>query len=169
MLILIPGELIAIVTFPGIVLHEISHRFMCDILKVPVYEIKYFNIGSKRAGHVIHGEVKSLKHACLISFAPLIINSLVCLLFVLPLSASVYSTGEFNTNFFNLLLFWIGISSGYNAIPSKQDFDSVLAVNPVKKRFNLTYILLNIFKYIAPAFMILIGLLVYSVLYLIFQ
>ena len=34
---MIPGFLVALVTFPGIICHEIAHKFFCDIAGVPVY------------------------------------------------------------------------------------------------------------------------------------
>lgn len=123
MIIIIPGQLISLVTFPGVVLHEISHRFFCDIYNIPVYEICYFKLLSLRAGHVIHGGAQDLESGLLISFGPLIINSLVCMLLLIPYGYATYLQTSFiipNT-IGQALLLWLGYSIGLNAIPSDQD------------------------------------------------
>src|SRR5580658_7073055 len=74
---LIPGWLIALLTFPGVICHEIAHRFFCDICGVPVYAACYIRVGNP-AGYVVHGPVRSLKSAFLISIGPLIVNTLLC-------------------------------------------------------------------------------------------
>jgi hypothetical protein len=123
----IPGELIALLTFPGVVMHEIAHRFMCDILRVPVYSIKYFSIGNTRAGYVYHHKTDNIYHDLLIGLAPLFINSFFCMLFTLPYSASLNITGDGISNYSNQFLWWIGISMGANAFPSNQDVSNVLS------------------------------------------
>ena len=52
---MIPGWLISLVTFPGVVVHEAAHRFFCDVTDTPVYEVSYFRPRGKPAGYVIHG------------------------------------------------------------------------------------------------------------------
>ncbi|MCL5876036.1 MAG: metalloprotease family protein [Candidatus Dependentiae bacterium] len=120
-MIFIPGELIAMVTFPGIILHEIAHRFVCDIFKIPVYEVMYFEMDSSRAGHVIHQKVDSVTKNFLIAVAPLLFNTVVCMIFTFPYSSASYITGDSIPNFFSAILWWIGMSAGINAFPSNQD------------------------------------------------
>lgn len=76
---LIPGWLISILTFPGVIAHEIGHRLFADWAKVPVYKVCYFRVGNP-AGYVIHGPVNSLRASFLISVGPLIVNTLLCAL-----------------------------------------------------------------------------------------
>lgn len=129
MIISIPGELIAMVTFPGVILHEIAHRFFCDINNVPVYEIRYFKLWNRVAGHVVYKPTNNVKHDFLIAIAPLIVNSLFCMLLTLSIGIRFYFGTDFifgtgSSVFDNLLemaLIWIGYSIGYNAIPSNQD------------------------------------------------
>lgn len=130
MIFFIPGEIIALFTFPGVIMHEVSHQFVCDIFKIPVYEINYFNIFSKKAGHVIHQKTDSSTIGFFISVAPLIFNSLLCMLFTLPSAASSHIIGDDSINsgislFLNTVLWWIGISMGINACPSDQDMNNI--------------------------------------------
>lgn len=122
----ISGELIALFTFPGIIMHEIAHRFMCDILHVPVYGVQYFAIGSTRAGYVYHHKTTNIWHDFLIGFAPLFVNTFFCMLFTLPYSSSIHVAGEGISTYSNMFLYWIGISMGANAFPSNQDTQNVV-------------------------------------------
>lgn len=51
----IPGELISILTFPGIIVHEFAHMLFCRIRKVAVFDACYFRVGNP-AGFVIKHE-----------------------------------------------------------------------------------------------------------------
>src|SRR5579872_135010 len=124
MIFFIPGELIALITFPGVIIHEIAHRFFCDFNKVPVYGIQYFIPLSENAGCVIHERTSKLSHAFFIASGPLIVNSIVCMLLTFPYMTPYYLGTDFlvNTSFrasigYSLLV-WIGMSAGFNAIPS---------------------------------------------------
>lgn len=135
MIVYIPGQLIAILTFPGVVMHEISHRLMCDIFKVPVYEVSYFNFWSRAAGHVIYkNEKMSSFQSLAISVAPLFINTLLCMLFTFPMMGPAHAFRDIGRMhdfggpviaFMSLILCWVGISMGMNACPSKQDMKNV--------------------------------------------
>ncbi|MCL2888419.1 MAG: DUF3267 domain-containing protein [Elusimicrobia bacterium] len=118
----IPGWLIAFLTFPGIIVHEIAHRFFCDLRNVPVYEVSYFNF-SRTPGYVIHGPINDLPSAFLISVGPLIINSLLCVIFTfssfIPLVA--LGLGLRDAHWFSIVLMWFGISIGMHAFPSPHD------------------------------------------------
>ena len=128
MMISIPGEIIALLTFPGVIMHEISHRLMCDIFKIPVYEVNYFNMGSKTVGYVKHHPTNNLAHTLWVGLAPLFFNSILCMLFTFPFNAALYITGESIPTFFNTLLWWVGISLGANAFPSNQDIANALSI-----------------------------------------
>ena len=39
---IIPGPIIALLTFPGVIVHEFAHKLFCDIFNVPVYYVNYF-------------------------------------------------------------------------------------------------------------------------------
>ena len=143
MIIIIPGELIAFVTFPGVVLHEVAHRLLCDITGVPVYAISYFTPLSKTAGHVIHAPIKSVFCSFVIGVAPLIINSLACMLLTFPITA-IYFLGteflHFSSPMLTLAYYfmaWIGYSMGFNAFPSNRDVADLtgLAHSKILKAF----------------------------------
>ena len=119
----IPGQIIAAVTFPGIIVHEAAHKFFCDISKVPVYEVSYFNF-SKTPGYVVHGPLNDLKSSFLIAAGPLIINSALCMVLTAPASISLIFLGSGpgnNPPAVYFILMWLGLSIGMHAFPSPQD------------------------------------------------
>ena len=127
MIYFISGEFISLLTFPGVILHEIAHRLACDLQDVPVYAIDYFSAGSKVAGHVIHQQTNLFRKALLIGIAPFIINSLVCMLLTIPYGFASHFDTHFMLNERSWLLWvqqiiaWVGFSAGFHAIPSDQD------------------------------------------------
>jgi len=114
----IPGIVIAIFTFPGVIVHEAAHAFFCRLFKTPVLEVKYFQFKNP-AGYVIHGEADGIKAQFFITMGPFIINSALCVLFC---SAAFLPIWVFSANdpvawFF----YWLGLSIGMHAFPSTQD------------------------------------------------
>jgi hypothetical protein len=123
----IPGWLISLVTFPGVVVHEAAHRFFCDVTDTPVYEVCYFQPRSKTAGYVIHGRPRSLGAALLISGGPLLINTVLCALLTVAVAYRLFILQAGLGGPVLLLLAWLGYSIGMHAIPSRQDAASFTA------------------------------------------
>jgi hypothetical protein len=111
------GWLIALITFPGIILHEWAHKFFCDRTKVPVYKTCYFRLGNP-AGYVIHGPVDNYGKAFLIATAPFLVNTAFSVIFfsiavVIPQGVATY------------ILCWLGIAIAMQSFPSSQDADNL--------------------------------------------
>lgn len=125
---MIPGWIIAMATFPGIIMHEAAHRFFCDICGVRVYEVCYFDIRSG-GGYVLHDEMRDVQKALLISMGPLLINTVVCAVLTWPISFAAYLQLESGAEHWSMwVLGWIGISAGANAFPSSADIDGFMYV-----------------------------------------
>lgn len=107
------NEIMHILFFPGIVLHESAHALACLALGVPIKKIKFI---SKSGGYVIHEDSKDYK-IIIISLFPFIFNifiSLVC-------ASLIKITNE---PFYLFLLIWIGIGALFFCVPSDQDTDN---------------------------------------------
>lgn len=159
MITFIPGQLISLITFPGVIFHEAAHRFFCDYFRVPVYEVCYFAPISQQSGYVIHQTTNNLKAKTFIAMGPLIINTLLCMLFSFPLMASHKVTGDIaDGNPLFTFLMWIGLSAGMHAIPSNVDINNLLPDIKTALRKDFMYIfplfllwcmkILNFFKII---------------------
>lgn len=127
----IPGWMVAIATFPGIFLHEIAHQLMCNLLGLPVLEVHYFALFGESAGHVRYKSPDDFYVTFLVSMAPLILNSLVCMLFLFPflisyqLGTNDYVSLGMPFLILKYVLAWIGISAGFWAMPSPRDLENM--------------------------------------------
>ena len=107
----------SLITAPGVVIHELGHIIFCLFAGVKIHKIRLFQFGST-AGYVIHDEPTKFYQAFLISFGPLIVNSLLalfCFSKIIPpyLDRHVWVYG------------WLGIAIGLHAIPSTGDAKSL--------------------------------------------
>jgi hypothetical protein len=124
---IIPGWLIALFTFPGVVCHEMAHRFFCDSARVPVYAVSYIRVGNP-AGYVVHGPVKNLKDAFLISIGPLIVNTAMCSLISFAAVVPIAILEVADPSITSVVLMWVGVSMGMHAFPSNTDMDNFSAI-----------------------------------------
>jgi len=121
----IPGFLISIITFPGIIVHELAHQLFCRWYKVPVFQVVYFRVGNP-AGYVLHEKPQNKWQTMMISIGPFIVNTIMGGLIALPAALAVF-TFE-NANIFHYLLIYLGVSIAMHAFPSRGDANSILSV-----------------------------------------
>ena len=57
-MIIIPGFLISLATFPGVIVHEAAHMFFCKLRHVAVFNMCFFRIGNP-AGYIIHEDISN--------------------------------------------------------------------------------------------------------------
>ncbi len=118
----IPGEIIAALTFPGVIVHEFAHMFFCKLRNVPVFDAVYFQLKNP-SGYVIHERTENFTTTFLVSMGPFFVNTLLCLFICLP----AYMPVKFFEldHMFSYFLIWLGVSIGMHAIPSNQDAQNV--------------------------------------------
>ncbi|MFH1444379.1 MAG: metalloprotease family protein [Candidatus Peregrinibacteria bacterium] len=123
---MIPGFIISLATFPGIMVHEFAHKFFADRSGVLVHKVCYFRLGNP-AGYVIHDPAVNLKQSFLISIGPLIVNTVLCALIASPVMfPEGYLTLGISDNL-TLFIGWLGLSIGMHAFPSNQDMSNFLS------------------------------------------
>lgn len=126
----IPGLIISIATFPGVIVHEIAHQLFCKWMKVPVLDVCYFRIGNP-SGYVIHEKPEEAYKSILIGVGPFFINSI---LGALISGSSVIAVWTFEGgSFIDYALLWLGISIAMHAFPSTGDAKSIWAAVTNKK------------------------------------
>ena len=118
----IPGWLIALVTFPGVIVHEAAHLLFCRLRGLAVFEVCFFRVGNP-AGYVIHERTENFTSLFLVSTGPLIINSLLCFLVCFPAFVPMKIFDQ--SSLLSYFLIWVGISIGMHAFPSTQDATSL--------------------------------------------
>ena len=158
MIIFIPGFLIALLTFPGVILHEMAHKFFCDYYGIIVYKVNYFRLSSN-AGHVVHAKAFNHEQEAIISLAPLLINSTICLI-LLTQYILMWSLGTlclWDVKMIDVFLIWVGISCGLSALPSKTDLSHITSETHKKYRFFSTIIkILNFLEFLGAIFWLFI-------------
>lgn len=118
----IPGIVISIVTFPGVIVHELAHQLLCRYFKIPVFEVVYFQ-PQNPVGYVLH-EIPSKKwQTIIISAGPFLVNTLVGGLIALPASLPIFRFD--NATPLDYFLIYLGVSIAMHAFPSTGDASSI--------------------------------------------
>ena len=131
----IPGKILAIFTFPGIIVHEFAHLIFCKMRKVAVFDVCYLQFDNPQ-GYVRHEITDNFTTTFLISMGPFFVNTLLCLLICIP----AYLPIKFFAvdNLFSYFLIWLGVSIGMHAIPSDEDANNILQqAKESVKHFNI--------------------------------
>lgn len=130
---IIPGIVISIITFPGVIIHELAHQIFCYICGLKVYEVKYFQVKNP-SGYVIHEGTDHPGKVFFTSMGPFFFNTLIGLLIMLPASIEIVAFKDYH-NILNLILGWLGFSILMHAFPSTGDagvmMDRILKNNEV--------------------------------------
>jgi hypothetical protein len=119
---LIFGIITSLLTFPGVIVHELSHQLFCWYFKVPVFKVVYFQLGNP-AGYVQHGAVKNKAQDILISVGPFFVNTVMGALISLPAALPVFTLHTASP--LDYLLIYLGVSIAIHAFPSRGDANAV--------------------------------------------
>ena len=114
----IPGFLIALVTFPGVIIHELAHQLFCRLYKVPVFKVVYIQAGNP-AGYVLHERARNKLQGIMISVGPFVVNTVVGALISLPAALPVFVFHKAGP--VDYLLIYLGVSIAMHAFPSRGD------------------------------------------------
>ena len=100
-------------TFPGVIIHEWSHKTFCHIFGLRVLKTVYFKFGTP-SGYVIHETPRTYLQSLGVAIGPIIFNSIISILIA-------YSVYLFATNSWRLAFLWLAFSIAAHAFPSGQD------------------------------------------------
>ena len=117
----IPGFLISILTFPGVIVHEIAHQLFCRWARVAVLDVCYFRFGNP-AGFVVHEPPRHAWQSLLIGIGPFFVNTLIGMIIGIPIAVPLRFGNITGLNFF---LVWLAVSIAMHAFPSTGDAASI--------------------------------------------
>lgn len=122
----VPGTLISLATFPGVMFHEWAHKSACQRYDIPVYEVVYFRLGNP-AGYVHHAEPSRFRESFAVSGAPFVLNSILAVLLILPYPylQDFAASGTVAAGWLSIGLAWLALSVGMHAVPSRGDARNV--------------------------------------------
>lgn len=126
---MIPGVVVNALTFPGVMFHEYSHKRACEWRGVPVYEVQYLD--DDLGGHVTHGQPRTFKDVLTITLAPFLGNTVLAIGFYVAAIVAVIGSAllpeyvGIGAMLVGFLFGWLGVSSGWHAIPSFTDANQI--------------------------------------------
>jgi hypothetical protein len=114
----LPSEIVALLTFPGVVLHEVAEVLFCRWSDVAVLGVCFFQFGDP-AGYVNHEPDLDVRKSLWIAIGPFLVCSLLGVLIALP---CVLAAMEFRVlTVQGCVLAWLGISIATHAFPGSED------------------------------------------------
>jgi Putative zincin peptidase len=123
----IPGQIIAALTFPGVIVHETAHLFFCKLFKLKVYDVSFLRFGNP-AGYVIHENSENFTAQFFVSIGPFIINTVLCMVFC---TAAFLPVRELKVvDPLAYFFYWLGISIGMHVFPSTVDLPHLWKAAP---------------------------------------
>ena len=132
----IPGIVISAITFPGVIVHELAHQIFCRMMRVPVYDVKYFQFANP-SGYVLHESTENPFQSFMISIGPFLINTFIGMIIITPAAIELIQFEDYS-NPLNLVLGWLGVSILMHAFPSIGD--AKVLVNTILKSKNINAI-----------------------------
>lgn len=121
---MIPGLLISIVTFPGVIVHELAHQIFCRIFRTAVFEVCYFRFDNP-VGYVIHEHPRKASHQIWIGVGPFFVNTILGALIALP--AAIPVIWFQSATLLDFFMVWLGVSIAMHSFPSIGDAQSILS------------------------------------------
>src|SRR5215469_17008213 len=135
----IPGPVIAMLTFPGVIIHEAAHLFFSKLFRLQVYNVCFLRFGNP-AGFVIHEKTENFTALFFVSMGPFLGNTLLCAIFSTAAFLPVWELKVFDPLAY--FFYWLGLSIGMHAFPSTGDLANMWRLAPRQaKRGNLLAIL----------------------------
>jgi hypothetical protein len=118
----IPGFIISIITFPGVIVHEFAHQLFCRLFRTSVLDVCYFRVGNP-SGYVVHEQPSKGSHQIWIGLGPFFINTIIGALIALPSAIPVIQFH--NATFIDYILIWLGVSITMHSFPSTGDAKNI--------------------------------------------
>jgi len=119
---MIPGFVVALLTFPGVIVHEVAHMLFCKLRGLAVIDVCFVRLGNP-AGYVVHEPPKDFLSSFLVAVGPFIVNSVLCVAFCFPAFVPVKVFDQADP--ISYFLIWLGVSIGMHAFPSPHDANNL--------------------------------------------
>ncbi len=127
----VPGPIIALLTFPGVVIHEASHLFFCKMFKLQVYDVCFLRFGNP-TGYVLHEKTGKFTAIFFVSMGPFVGNTLLCMVFCTAAFLPVWELKVSDPLAY--FFYWLGLSIGMHSFPSTVDLSNLWEVAPAKAK-----------------------------------
>lgn len=113
--------ILLVLTFPGVIIHEMSHEFFCRRSGLAVRRVRYFRIGNP-AGYVVTDAPKKYEQALSITVGPFLINTIFSIAIFFFAFLVIIPVGSF-LGLWPIIFLWLAFSIGIHSFPSPEDAD----------------------------------------------
>lgn len=120
--------LFAGLTFPGIIVHEFSHKIICDLFSIKIFEIKYFQFKNP-TGYIHRENTDTFFQALLICLSPILLNSVLGFMSLFLWKIISLDTFFSDYSIFGFFFQWLGFSIILYSFPSSDDCDNLRTVS----------------------------------------
>lgn len=114
------GQVITLLTFPGVMVHELAHMLFCLWTGTRVLKVRLFRLGNP-AGYVVHEHPSSAWKTILIGVGPFFVNTIAGFLIALSAFLMRGDDGNMKTTVLFAVLMWLALSVAMHSFPSKGD------------------------------------------------
>ncbi|HZT41870.1 MAG TPA: hypothetical protein VFA07_06755 [Chthonomonadaceae bacterium] len=132
--------LINILTFPGVVVHELARRFFCRLSRVAILDAKYFGIGDP-GGYVDYEPPRTAWQLVMIEIGPFFVNTILGAIIATPGVIPLLLFGIDSGSVLDYVLVWLGASIAIHAFPTVEDAKIVKDIANAKETPALTQVL----------------------------
>ena len=127
----IPGSVIALLTFPGVIVHEAAHFIFCKLNRLAIFDVCFFRFGNP-AGYVLHEVPNNFRATFFVSMGPFFVNSALCLLFCTAAFVPIWELKIDDPLAY--FFYWLGLSIGMHAFPSTHDLKNLWSAAPAQAK-----------------------------------
>jgi hypothetical protein len=113
------GQVMTLLTFPGVIVHELAHLLFCLWTGTGVSKVRLFRFGNP-AGYVIHDRPSSAWKTILIGVGPFFLNTALGFLIAL-VTFWLRSHGHLEAIALYAVLIWLAVSVATHSFPSTGD------------------------------------------------
>ncbi len=123
-MLFIPASIALLLSFPGVIVHEMAHELFCRIFGVAVLDVCYFRFGNP-AGYVVHEVPRNTYQHIMIALGPLLVNTIVGAVIAAPAVVPVFQFRS--ASVMDYVLVWLGVTIAMHSFPSTADAKSIWA------------------------------------------
>ncbi len=117
------NQAVTIITFPGVIVHEMAHMLACFLTRTRVLRVRLFRLGNP-AGYVMHEKPHGAWKTILIGTGPFLVNTAAG--FLIALSATLLRDGTTTRAVAGqVVLMWLAVSVAMHSFPSTGDAGSI--------------------------------------------
>ncbi len=112
--------LINILTFPGVIVHELARRIFCRMARVAILDARYFGAGDP-GGYIQYETPRKPWQFLMIEIGPFFVNTLLGAVIATPGVIPLLLFGIDSGSLPDYLLAWLGFSIAVHAFPTLDD------------------------------------------------